>query len=164
MNAFDDLLSSSGRWEGSNRLRIGNGEAIAQSPSQIVVTPMLRDTFVRIDQTWTWKGELHVGALLVGYDHKMEAATIHWIDTFHNGSKVMACIGTFDVEGKLITHGTYASPQGTDWGWRIEIPRVIESRLRIDMYNVDPSGKDDGGVWAEFIQPAGMIHQAAQGK
>jgi hypothetical protein len=62
----------------------------------------------------------------------------------------MACAGNFNPQGTLIVHGNYPAPPGPDWGWRIEIPVVKEGRLKIDMFNIDPTGKEDGGVWVEF--------------
>jgi len=150
VNAFDKLLASSGAWEGTNRVQVSTGEPMHESPSRIVVTPMLRDTFIRLDQTWTWEGKEQVGAMLIGHNRKSEKASIHWIDTFHNGFKVMACAGNFNPQGTLIVHGNYPAPPGPDWGWRIEIPVVKEGRLKIDMFNIDPTGKEDGGVWVEF--------------
>ena len=57
----------------------------------------------------------------------------------------------FDPQGGLIVHGKFAVASGPDWGWRIEL-RVNDDRLNIDMACLEPSGKADGGVWAEFVR------------
>jgi hypothetical protein len=150
MNAFDKLLTCTGTWEGVTRLQFSAAEPMHESPSLIVVTPLLRGTFIRLDQTWTWEGKEQLGSLLIGHDPKSQTATLHWIDTFHNGLRVMACAGNFNAQGALIVLGSYPAPPGPDWGWRIEIPTIKERRIKIDMFNIDPTGKEDGGVWAEF--------------
>jgi hypothetical protein len=150
MNAFDKLLKCSGTWEGATRLQSSAGEPMHESPSLMVVTPILRDTFIRLDQTWTWEGKEQLGSMLIGYDRESQTANLHWIDTFHNGPRVMACTGKINPQGTLIVHGNYPAPPGPDWGWRIEIPMMNERRIKIDMSNIDPTGKEDGGVWTEF--------------
>src|SRR2546421_1166133 len=153
MTAFDRLLQLAGPWRGSYRLQPMPTDPISESTSQLIVTPLLRDTFVRFDQQWSWKGEPQSGSLLIGYapkSPKTHAASIHWIDTWHNGTTVMPLTGEFAADGALIARGHFAVNDSPDWGWRIEI-RADDARLKIDMFCVNPgSGKDEGGVWSEY--------------
>jgi hypothetical protein len=152
MTPFDKLLSSAGTWEGTNQLQFATGEPMQESPNRIVSTPLLHNTFLRIDQTWTWKNELQHGSILIGYNPKTETATLHWIDTFHNGVRVMTCTGNFTPKNTLIVLGSYPAPNSPDWGWRIEIPTPTENHFQIDMFNLNPNGQQDGGVWAKFYR------------
>jgi hypothetical protein len=86
--------------------------------------------------------------LLIGYDPKANLATVHWIDTFHNGSKVMACTGTIDADGTVDVRGRYAAPPGPDWGWRIKILAPTHDRLQMEMYNIHPGGEEEIAVRA----------------
>jgi len=151
MASFDQLLACAGSWQGTNRVQTETGTPINDSPSSLAITPILRDTFLRIDQTWAWKNEPQIGSLLIGYNSNTELATIHWIDTWHNGRRVMPLEGRFDEKGKLVAHGHFPVANQPDWGWRVEIS-ISESELKIDMFCVRPDGKDDGWVWSRFTR------------
>jgi hypothetical protein len=151
MNGIDKLIGCAGEWVGLNRVQVTAGDPVNESASRLVVTPMLRGTFVRFDQTWSWKEEAQVGSMLIGYDPKTDSASIQWIDTWHNRRKVMALTGGFDGHGELIVHGHFAVESGPDWGWRIEVG-MRDERLNVDMFCVEPGGKDDGGAWASFAR------------
>jgi hypothetical protein len=152
MRTLDDFLICSGEWQGTNRVQLGNSEPVHESSSRVVVTPIVRQKLIRVDQTWCWMDQRQIGAMLIGYDRASDTVSLHWVDTFHTSKEVMSCTGSFDPLGKLIVHGSYASPPGPDWGWRIEISWIDGSELRIDMFNIDPSGKEDRGVWASFAR------------
>jgi hypothetical protein len=152
MTSFDSLLACAGTWEGDNRVQVEIGAPIEASPSRLVVTPVLRDTFVHFDHTWSWKDEPQIGAMLVGYDPKSAEASIHWIDTWHNGRRVMPLVGRFEPHGALVAHGHFPVANSPDWGWRIEI-RLDGDRLKIDMFCLDPGGtKEEGYVWMSFAR------------
>ena len=151
MSAFEKLLASAGVWQGLNRVQTSTADPIEESVSRVIVTPVLRDTFVRLDQTWDWKGDPQSGSLLIGYDPKSGAANGHWIDTWHNGRRVMPLSGKFDGDGRLVLDGHFPVAGSPDWGWRIEI-RISADRLHIDMACLHPNGEADGGVWAELVR------------
>ena len=150
MNDFNDLLACAGAWQGRNRVQPSLIEPADDSDTRLLVTPVLRDTFVRLDQAWSWKGQPQSGSMLIGYDLKSGAACASWIDTWHNGRRIMPLSGAFDAaEGKLVLNGHFPVAGGPDWGWRIEI-RATADRLRINMACLHPAGEEDGGVWAEL--------------
>jgi hypothetical protein len=151
MRGFDDLRASAGVWHGTNRVQISTADPVEESASRVIVAPVLRDTFVRLDQTWDWKGDPQAGSLLIGYDPKSGNASGHWIDTWHNGRRVMPMSGAFDGEGKLVLHGHFPVAGSADWGWRMEI-WVNADRMRIAMACLHPSGEADGGVWTELVR------------
>jgi hypothetical protein len=144
MSSWSDLLACSGTWEGRNRLQVAAGEPVDDAPSQLTVTPVLHDTFVRLDQAWSWKGEPQAGSMLMGHDPASGIVTAHWADTWHNGRNVMPLTGRFEPSGTLVVHGQFSAGSGPDWGWRIEL-RAGDGRFDLDMFGVDPTGKDDGG-------------------
>jgi hypothetical protein len=151
MNGFEQLLACAGTWDGSNRLQVELDSPIEESTSRLIVTPLLRDSFIRIDQTWDWKGDPQSGSFLIGFDPKSSEATIHWIDTWHNGRRVMPLTAAFDSSGALIANGQFPVAGGPDWGWRIEI-RAESDQLKIDMFCLDPNGKEQGYVWSSFTR------------
>jgi hypothetical protein len=150
MDGFDRLLGCAGTWEGYNRLQPMPTDPINESASRLIVTPVLRDTFIRFDQSWSWNGEPQSGSSLIGYSRRSSAASVHWIDTWHNGTRVMPLVGEFDANGVLVARGGFPVRDSPDWGWRIEVS-VNEERLKIDMFCIEPKdGKAEGWVWSEY--------------
>ena len=156
MNGLVKLIACSGVRDGHNRVQVSSGDPVNESASQLTVTPMLHDTFVRLDQTWSWQGEPQAGCLLVGSDPASGSADVYWVDTWHNGTKGMALSGAFDPQGKLVVRGRFAVGQGPNWGWRIEVD-AGDGRLAVDMFCVSPEGRDEGGAWASFVRAAGQV-------
>jgi hypothetical protein len=150
MSDFNTLLSLAGEWEGRNRVQPDPKSEVNESSSHLKITPILRDTFLRIDQTWRWKDDPQFGSMLIGFSPRTGEASMHWIDTWHNGRGAMQLKGRFDERGRLTLHGHFSVENSADWGWRIEI-FMRDGRLIIDMFCVNPNGgKDEGWVWGDF--------------
>jgi hypothetical protein len=150
MNGFDRLSQCAGEWTGHNRVQPDISTPAEESSSRLSVTPILDGTFLRLDQQWGWKDTPQSGSLLIGYLPKEESATIHWVDTWHNGRGSMNLVGRFTPEGKLVAHGHFAVQSGPDWGWRIEI-QPDGDQLTINMFCVNPAnGQDEGWVWSTY--------------
>ena len=141
MNPVEALTAVAGHWSGSNTLQDRNTGKPEESPSTVMVTPVLGGRFVRLDYTWGYQGKPQEGSLLVGFDPKSGEVSGHWIDTWHMGRKVLACVGTA-ADGTITVRGSYPAPPGPDWGWRIEIAPG-EDALRITHTNIDADGTED---------------------
>ena len=152
MSAFDKLSACAGSWRGTNRLQDPHTNAPDDSPSSLVVTPVVGGTFVRLDYTWAYHGQPQEGSLLVGRDANTGEVTAHWIDTWHMSDKVMACRGEA-ADGALSVRGSYAAPPGPDCGWRTSITPDDGGKLRIVMYNVTPDGQEEPAVDAMYVRP-----------
>jgi hypothetical protein len=154
MNGLEKLVACEGRWRGTNRLHDPNTNRPEDSPSTLVVTPILRGWFVRLDYSWAYQGAPQEGSLLVGYHAKAEkadAASAYWIDTWHNGHLGMTCRGTLGENGAVSVRGSYSAPPGPDWGWRTEI--IPEGNtLHIVMFNVTPEGQEAVAVEASYTR------------
>jgi hypothetical protein len=154
MNGFEKLLELTGQWEGRNRVQPEIDGRFCESQSRLTVTPMLDRSFVRFDQTWLWESDPQSGSMLIGYEPESDLASVHWIDTWHNGRKVMRLAGRFDAQDRLIANGHFAVKSGPDWRWRMEIG-TIEDRLNIEMFCINPqNGRDEGWVRANFVRAA----------
>jgi hypothetical protein len=152
MNGFDRLLACAGEWVGRNRVQPFINDPADESSSRLTVTPILNGRFLRLDQEWSWKGEPQLGCMLIGYLPEEKRATIHWIDTWHNGRRSMSLIGGFDAGGKLVAHGSFAVKGEADWGWRMEI-HIDNNELVIDMFCINPAnGNEEGWVWSSFAR------------
>lgn len=150
MASLNGLLKCAGEWRGINRLYETPDGPADESPSRVIVTPLLGGRFVRVDQWWARDGAEQEGSLLIGYDPKSGVATAHWIDTFHMGRKVMDCRGTIGENGTVDVRGSYAAPPGPDWAWRIAVGAADDGGLEIVMYNVDPAANEALAVRATY--------------
>jgi hypothetical protein len=146
MSELEPLIACAGTWRGTNRLWLSPPDPPEESTSTITVTPVLDGRFVRVDQTWAHGGFPQAGSLLVGFDAGV--ATVHWIDAFHMGRKVLACTGVAGADGPIDVRGTYAAPPGPDWGWRITIAAQPGRALDVLMFNVSPDGAEELAVEA----------------
>ncbi len=154
MNGFDMLSSYAGAWAGRNRVQPSVNNSPDESASRLTITPVLDGTFLRLDQQWSWKGDPQAGSMLIGYLPKEQSATVHWIDTWHNGRRSMNLFGRFEPDGKLVAHGHFPVESGPDWGWRMEF-RPGGDALVIDMACINPAnGKEEGWVWSTFTRRA----------
>jgi hypothetical protein len=153
MTGFDKLSKCAGEWIGHNRVQPSVGDPVDESLSRLTITSILKGTFLQLDQEWSWKGDPQYGSMLIGYVPEKEQATIHWVDTWHNGRRSMDLIGRFDAEDKLVANGHFPVESQLDWGWRIEIQTSGDDELSINMYCINPvNGKDEGWVWSTFVR------------
>ena len=143
MNPVEALIASAGSWSGTNTLQDPFTGKPEESPSKVTITPMLGDRFVRIDYTWGYQGKPQEGSLLIGFDPESAEVSGHWIDTWHMGRKVLACVRSGKAEPIISIAGSYPAPTGPDWGWRIDI---ATNPLRITHTNIQPDGQEDLAV------------------
>jgi hypothetical protein len=144
---LDALIAAAGTWQGTNTLQDPEtGLQPETTDSVATVTPLLDGRFVRIDYTWSHKGTPQSGSMLIGHQRKAGALTMHWIDTWHNGEKVMALEGTGP---EVDVRGSYAVPSHPDWGWRIRLELAADG-LAVRMWNVSPDGQEYPAVDARY--------------
>lgn len=152
MSPLDPLIACAGSWRGKSILQDPHLGIAEESPSTATLTSLLGGRFVRMDYTWSYQAKPQEGSILIGYDRQAAAVTAHWIDSWHMSDKVMACVGAKPAGGTLSVRGSYPTPPGPDWGWRIDlIPDG--ATLRLVMYNiwpVDQGGKEDLAVDAAY--------------
>jgi hypothetical protein len=144
---IDRLAALAGRFAGTNTLHDPHTGKPEESPSTLVVVPVLGGRFVRLDYTWAYNGKPQEGSLLVGHDPATGVTSMYMIDTWHLGRVVLALTGS-----GLTVRGTYPAPPGPDWGWRIDLTPTAAG-LRLVMHNVWPAeqgGKEEVAVEAEY--------------
>lgn len=153
MSILDALIAHAGPWSGTNMLQDPEHMAPETTPSTLAVVPVLGGRFVRLDYTWSYRGQPQEGSLLIGFQEKAELVTCHWIDTFHVGSKVMVLQGLAPSGPTVSLLGSYEAPPGPDWGWKIEITADGGEPLKIVMYNLWPEGgREDLAVEAVYMR------------
>lgn len=149
------LIACAGRWKGTSTLsdpEYGIDEVAATTAD---VVPLLGGRFVRIDYTWSYRGEPQEGMLLIGADPARARWTTHWIDSWHMGHLVMACDGPAGggvaASGSVSVRGSYAAPPGPDWGWRIDVTPGPDALL-VAMYNISPDGPETLAVESRYTR------------
>jgi len=152
MSTLKTLMASRGSWRGNNRLQDPHTNAPEDSPATATITPILDGRFIRLDYTWAYQGSPQAGSLLIGYEAEAEVITVHWIDTWHMGDKVMACRGTISNSGQISVLGSYAASPGPDWGWRMIITPDEGQGLRLVMVNISPDGQEALAVETDYTR------------
>jgi hypothetical protein len=146
---LETLIVAAGTWHGTNVLQDPEMGLQPETTDSIArVTPVLDGRFVRIDYTWACQGAPQSGSMLIGHQKKAGVVTMHWIDTWHNGEKVMALEGASAREA-IDVRGSYAVPSHPDWGWRIRLEASAGS-LAVHMWNVSPEGQEYPAVDARY--------------
>ena len=148
MNPVETLTARAGTWHGTNTLQDPTTGEPEESPSTLVVTPVVGGRFVRLDSTWIHRGTPQEGSLLVGFDPSSGEVSGHWVDTWHMGRQVLACLGSPPGDGSIALRGSFPAPPGPDWGWRIDLAPEGDG-LRITHTCIPPG--EEGSLAVEAL-------------
>ncbi|HTP01863.1 MAG TPA: DUF1579 family protein [Anaerolineales bacterium] len=86
------------------------------------------------------------GLFTFGYNTTLDRWEASWIDSFHNNTGIMFCVGQQKDNGFAVT-GNYPDPTGgPDWSWRTEVNLLDHDRLLITAYNISPEGAESKAV------------------
>ena len=121
-----------GTWTGTSRLWL---EPDAAPETSDVTAEVTADA---LSYTWSRGDRAQQGAYTFTRDGDAVLAT--FTDSFHTGSKPMACTGTTGA-GPVSVTGSYAAPPGPDWSWHTEIDTSRPGVLVLRMTNVSPEGE-----------------------
>jgi len=150
MSGLDFLCSLSGNWSGDNRLWVSPHKLPFESQTTATMTPLLGNRFVRLDYTWAVEGEVQEGSYLFGYETDKGLVSAAWIDSWHNGEKMMICQGRLAEHGAVNVLGSYPAPPGPDWGWRTIVEPAESGAFRLLMFNISPEGVEEMAVEAIY--------------
>src|SRR5687768_11260791 len=138
MPILPSLVAAAGRWQGTNRLHDPSTQQPEDTPSTLVVTPMLDGRFVLLEYTWQWQGQPQSGAMIVGHEPEPNLDTAYWVDTWHNGDRGMLCHGQGGDGPTATVRGTFPVPPGPDWGWDIILTPNARESFEIVMHVYTP--------------------------
>jgi hypothetical protein len=61
------------------------------------------------------------GSSSSGRETKTEVVNAAWVDSWHQGDKPLASVGTVTADGGVDVRGQLPGPRGPDWGWRTTV-------------------------------------------
>lgn len=146
MAIHEPLVLATGNWTGTSKLFLPwlpAEEQIKSSPSLLSIKIDPAQAYAELAYTWTYEGQPKTGTMLVATDPDSEAASIGWVDSWHQSPFVMKLSGTRKADG-VSCAGTYSAGEGPDWGWRIELI-ASGDQFQIKMTNIMPEGEE---CWA----------------
>ena len=150
MSIPNSLKSILGSWRATNRLWLAPGVPLHESAATAKVTSAAQGRFLNIAYTWDEAGPQD-GLLLIGQDSQSDQVSAGWVDSWHNGDRLMSCVGFLTAEGAFSVKGAYPAPPGPDWGWQIVVtPESGEETWSLTMYNITPEGEVFLAVEAVF--------------
>ena len=155
MSIPDPLGGVTGAWTGTYKLWFNPADPPIESPTTADVEPAANGHFLVMRYDWSFDGKPHDGLILVGVDEKAGELNASWVDSFHNGDRIMGCIGAVSAEDAEVSEvsvlGSYPAPPGPDWGWRTQLEHsTTDDVLRMVMYNIQPGEAEQLAVEAVY--------------
>lgn len=139
------LLALSGIWKGIAKVYFEPTKPVDDSPMQAKITTRHDGSFLQIEYTGSFQGKPLAGMFLVGWSKPEQQWMITWLDSFHNGTRIMTCLGEAGASPeKISATGDYPADATVRWGWRIELfpPKSEGEPFRIMHYNI-PAGEEE---------------------
>jgi len=129
-----------GGWIGTTKLWLEPDVLTDESPVQGSVQLVLGGRFALYLYTGSVEGEPQQGIFTFGYNTLSDQYEASWVDSWHNNTAIMFCVGSAKENGFLVLGGFPDPNGGPDWGWRTEVELVDEDHLVITAYNISPEG------------------------
>lgn len=133
-----------GSWAGTARTWFEPGKLADTSSVEGTIRPVLDGRFVVHEYRGSLgEHDMH-GIALHGYDLGEGRWTTAWIDSCHNGTRIMLSQGADDLAADHPdVLGHYPDGQGgPDWGWRTELLLDSDDHLLVRHHNRTPAGEE----------------------
>lgn len=129
-----------GAWVGTTKLWDEPDVLTDESPVQGSIQLILGGRFALYLYQGSVQGESQQGVYTFGYNTTLDRYEASWVDSFHNNTAIMFCVGN-EKENGFFVLGNYLDPNGgPDWNWRTEIELLDPDHLLITAYNISPEG------------------------
>ncbi len=138
MSLSDQLLVLEGEWMGVNHLWLSPDSEEIVTEAGARVEPQANGSFLSVHYTWVYADVIQEGLLLIGGDLTGGKVSAAWLDSWHYAEKMMACEGKCNEDGSLTVVGSYAAPEGPDWGWWLTLQPLNMNQFKLLMHNVPP--------------------------
>ena len=147
------FASLTGQWHGTNKLWLDPSAPPAESETALTIATAGQGRFLTAAYTWAYEDQPQDGLLVVWQDPATGGGRISWLDSMHTGDAVMVFQGQA-VEGRVSVLGSYAAPEGPDWGWQIDLVPQPDGGLQVLMYNIQPGEAPQPAVEATYTRTA----------
>ena len=141
----EPLRSLVGNWKGIAQVFFEPTKPVDDSPMQARITTRQEGSFLQIEYTGGFQGKALEGMFLVGWSKPEQQWMITWLDSFHNGTRIMSCLGEAGASPEILSAtGDYPANASVRWGWRIELlkPKNQDDPFKIMHYNI-PAGEEE---------------------
>ena len=145
------LTRMAGSWIGTSKLWFEPGKLAEETPVGGLLRPVLDGMFVVHEYVGTVMNKPQQGLAIIGYSLGEGTWMTAWIDSFHNGTRIMHSHGSAGADPKVPDMlGNYPAPPGPDWGWRTTLELKSDDHLVISMYNISPEGEEAKAVEFDY--------------
>ena len=135
-----------GGWSGTSQLWLFPGADPSESRVQGSIQLVLDGRFIIYLYQSSVDGEPQHGLFTFGYNTTLDQYEASWVDSFHNNTAIMFCVGGPTEKGFSVL-GSYPDPEGgPDWGWRTEVELVDHDHLSLTAYNIHHEGSESIAV------------------
>lgn len=136
------LSRLAGGWTGTSRVWLEPDNLAGEAPLIGNIQLVLDGRFALFLYQTAMEGEPQHGMFIFGYNTTLNRFETSWVDSFHNNTAIMFCIGQPNASGFSVL-GSYPDPTGgPDWGWRTELDLIDNDHLVITAYNILPDGME----------------------
>lgn len=149
------LASMVGEWRGVARTWFEPGKLADTAPIAGSTRLVLDGMFLLHEYEGTLQDAPMKGIAIIGYSLAEQQWQVSWIDSVHNGTRIMHSKGTVPNEGLSPSSapnvlGSYPAGEGPDWGWRTTLELRGRDNLVITHYNITPDGQESIGVEIDY--------------
>lgn len=148
-NLFARLV---GGWAGKTRIWLEPGGIPTEYQTQGSIQLVLGGRFVIYLYQGAMEAETQHGMFTFGYNTDLDRFETGWIDSFHNHTAIMFCVGNA-IENGFSVLGSYPDLSGgPDWGWRTDVQLLDAEQLVITAYNISPEGEGAKATETQLIR------------
>lgn len=137
MRIVECLAPLVGQWQGVHRQRLLPTDEFVASAATASVTVTARE-YVSLAYTWSDGDAPQEGLLLLSGGAGEEGVSAVWLDSWHASPAWMLFSGTVGDDAVVRLSGSYAAPEGPDWGWQIVVAPHEGGGIRMTMLNLVP--------------------------
>ncbi|MHA7134223.1 DUF1579 family protein [Oerskovia turbata] len=150
MRIVECLAPLVGQWRGVHRQRLLPTDDFVASAATASVSVTARE-FVSLEYTWSDGDAPQEGLLLLSGSGEDGVSAV-WLDSWHSSPAWMLFDGTVGDDGVVRLAGSYAAPEGPDWGWQIVVAPHERGGVRMTMLNLVPGEDPYEAVEAVYDQ------------
>jgi len=146
------LARLAGGWAGTSKLWLEPEVLTDEAPMIGNIQIILDKRFALFLYQSAVEGEPQHGMFTFGYNTLSDHYEASWVDSFHNNTAIMFCVGT-SMENGFSVLGSYPDPTGgPDWGCRTVFELLDDDHLLMTAYNIFPDGGETKATEARLTR------------